>query len=183
LQSSHHTGRDQEKWAGDPRVASVYYGNQLVGKLQQIFTVVFELGVELDDGGRVPPNPHCTFDVENGVNHLQNMPFMKALGDGTFGGRKDKVTYCAYGCRYKKPTHIWHNLSAWSPRPLCTGRCSDHVVANGGQHLEHISGGGGWAAVKFSRIPRLLCSDIAQAAFAHHQEQRTVRIQAIRALS
>lgn len=46
--------------------------------------------------------------IENpSTGRLKTRPYMQGL-------HKDRVTYCKYGFRYKKPTAVWHNLP-WTP--------------------------------------------------------------------
>ena len=65
--------------------------------------------------------------LENPVGGLAMRPYMNP---GTGGWIHDKVLrreihYCAYGHRYKKPTHIWTNLFAWDPSgETQTGTCT-----------------------------------------------------------
>ena len=52
--------------------------------------------------------------IENpSTGRLKTRPYMQGL-------HMDRVTYCKYGFRYKKPTAVWHNLP-WTPShgPCC----------------------------------------------------------------
>jgi hypothetical protein len=73
----------------------------------------------------------CELVMENPVGSLAKRPFMIAA-DWLQAVKRFTVTYCAYGYKYMKPTHIWTSMwdgdTAWKPKGstgdgLCKGRC------------------------------------------------------------
>ncbi|OLP95272.1 putative DNA (cytosine-5)-methyltransferase, partial [Symbiodinium microadriaticum] len=99
--------------------------------------------------------------IENpSTGRLKSRPYMQGL-------HWDKVTYCKYGFRYKKPTAIWHNLP-WTPSqgPCRTGdRCE---AFQGTRHPETAQRGptkgreGSNSRDQLYSIPPALCDEIVR---------------------
>ena len=94
--------------------------------------------------------------LENPVGSLSKRPFMRTT-KWLQCVKRYMVTYCAYGFRYMKPTHIWTTLRHWQPRGTTgNGQCGSKC-GNGEQHerehrttfvhKEHIAGSA-------ARLPR-----------------------------
>lgn len=94
--------------------------------------------------------------IENPRGLMRKMPEMAALG-----GRRVTVTYCQYGDKRMKPTDIWTNCDAWSPRPVCKNGAPCHEAAPRGAKTgtQGLSG-----AHDRSKIPAALCAEIMKAA-------------------
>ena len=101
--------------------------------------------------------------IENpSTGRLKTRPYMQGL-------HWDKVTYCKYGFRYKKPTAIWHNLP-WTPSqgPCRKGdRCE---AFQGTRHPEAAQRGptkgrqGSNSRDQLYSIPPALCDEIDASA-------------------
>ena len=96
--------------------------------------------------------------IENpSTGRLKTRPYMQGL-------HKDRVTYCKYGFRYKKPTAVWHNL----PWPLPQGRplrgLRRHPPPGGRAARAHQRRQGSNSRDQLYSIPPALCDEIAASA-------------------
>jgi len=91
------------------------------------------------------------FFIENPRGMLRLMPFMpKSV---------KCITYCSYGAKVQKPTHIWTDSTwIWIAKPKCTAK---NPTCHANRHLKDgIRAMGG--AKKFERamLPPMLCEEI-----------------------
>lgn len=66
--------------------------------------------------------------IENLRAMLRKMPFMEDFLKET-GGVRRTVSYCQYGDTRMKPTDIFTNCLAWTPRPICKNGSPCHEAA------------------------------------------------------
>lgn len=66
--------------------------------------------------------------IENPRGMLRKMPFMEAFMR-KHGGVRHTVAYCQYGDTRQKPTDIWTNCKAWTPRTMCKPGATCHEAA------------------------------------------------------
>ncbi len=92
--------------------------------------------------------------IENPRGLMRKMPEMQALP------RRETVTYCQYGDMRMKPTDVWTNCDAWTPRPMCKNGDSCHESAPRGARTgtQGLKG-----AHDRSKIPEQLCIEIVNA--------------------
>ena len=126
--------------------------------------------------------------LENPKGNLQHRPFMHQQ-PFELGLEKRRVDYCAYDHPFKKPTHVWTNLS-WEQKGttgdgLCGGKCGHGKVQKNGRfkHFcglaqEPERGPRGFGANKLKNsVPDGLCSEWMDLLVANrklHPEQDTV---------
>jgi hypothetical protein len=97
-------------------------------------------------------NPTYWF-IENPRGMLRKMPIME-------GFKRNSVTYCQYGDERMKPTDIWTNSDAWTPKNMCKNGDSCHVSAPRGSR----TGTQGMSnAYERSKIPNELCFEILKS--------------------
>jgi len=78
-------------------------------------------------------NPKMVWFMENPMGNMAKSPLLRNLPPHT----RHLVTYCKYGFKYKKPTHIWTNSEDWVSTPsCCVASPCEHLVD--GKHPESI---------------------------------------------
>lgn len=104
-------------------------------------------------------NPAVWF-IENPRGLMRKMPAMEVLR------RLETVTYCQYGDDRMKPTDIWTNCDAWTPRMMCKNGSPCHESAPRGARTgtQGLKG-----AHTRSMIPHNLCMEVMRAAQQQHQ--------------
>lgn len=94
--------------------------------------------------------------IENPRGMLRKMPFMDAFL-AEMNGIRHTVAYCQYGDTRQKPTDIWTNCTAWTPKPVCKPGSPCHEAAPRGSR----TGTQGLAnAALRSRIPPALFEEM-----------------------
>ena len=78
----------------------------------------------------------------------------------------EDVSYCMYGCDYRKRTRLWGTM-VWRPRPLCVGNGCGRVV--GGRHPQVAQKAGNKSlgqrnhkSQEIHTVPKALVDDIAR---------------------
>lgn len=74
--------------------------------------------------------------------------------------RRCTVTYCQYGDDRMKPTDIWNNIHAWTPRPHCNNGDPCHTAAPRGSRTG-TQGRGNY--LDRSKVPTPLVEEILEA--------------------
>lgn len=97
-------------------------------------------------------NPRFFF-IENPRGLLRKMDFMQDM-------KRHTVTYCQYGDSRMKPTDIWTNSEAWTPRPMCKNGAPCHEAAPRGARTGTQGQSG---AYDRSKIPGPLCDEILKS--------------------
>lgn len=104
-------------------------------------------------------NPKVLFFAENPRGLLRKMKWWDDSGLWT----RNTVWYCQYGDDRAKPTDIWTNCKAWTPKPPCHNgnKTCHHQPAPRGAR----TGTQGRAnSHERSRIPERLCLSVVEAA-------------------
>ena len=93
--------------------------------------------------------------IENPRGLMRKMPAMEGLPI------RHTVTYCQYGDTRMKPTDIWTNNKAWTPRPMCKNGAPCHEAAPRGARTgtQGLKG-----AHDRSMIPDALCVEVMNAS-------------------
>jgi len=91
--------------------------------------------------------------IENPEGHLQFMEFMADIP-------RYKITYCQYGYKFQKPTHIWTNHPTPAFKMPCkkSDKCHEQAPRGAGKGLKASISNAQERAV----IPRELCDHIAR---------------------
>lgn len=133
-----------QHWTGgarkyEPKSANAYLGQALVKRTQEI----------------IAANPKAIWFMENPRGVLRKLPMMQGFGT------HHTVTYCTYGDERMKPTDIWTNCSAWTPKAMCRNRGACHVSAPRGAKTgtQGLKG-----AHERAIIPPALCMDVLTSA-------------------
>jgi hypothetical protein len=116
------------------------------------YTDTARLGLELLDATLnliEQINPKFFF-IENPRGLMRKMPQLEHL-------KRDTVTYCQYGDTRMKPTDIWSNAEAYSPKPHCKNGDPCHVSAPRGSQTgtQGLKG-----AYNRSKIPHEFCLEV-----------------------
>lgn len=109
-------------------------------------------------------NPSMIFFIENPRGILRHMPFMKHL-------KRHTIWYCQYGDDRAKPTDIWTNSDAWTPRKMCFNYKYDKDGNIIDKHCHHESARRGAktgtqgkkGSYERSKIPAELCEEILKS--------------------
>ena len=127
------------KGAYIPKTKGAYLGMALMHKTLEIIEAC---------------NPKMWF-IENPRGLMRKMPEMQALP------RRETVSYCQYGDTRMKPTDIWTNCDAWTPRPMCKNGDPCHESAPRGARTgtQGLKG-----AHDRSMIPHDLCMEVMAAS-------------------
>ena len=81
----------------------------------------------------VKENPDMIWFMENPMGNMAKSALLKNLPSHTC----HLVTYCKYGFKYRKPTHIWTNSADWMPTTsCCKASPCEHLVE--GKHIVSI---------------------------------------------
>jgi hypothetical protein len=97
-------------------------------------------------------NPKMVFFIENPRGMLRKMPFMQQF-------KRHTIWYCQYGDDRAKPTDIWTNSTAWTPRPMCFNgnkNCHHQTAPRGSKTGTQGKKG----SYERSKIPQELCKEI-----------------------
>jgi len=78
------------------------------------------------------------------------------------------VTYCKYGEKYMKPTHIWTNFKGWNPRPICKRGDKCHETVKAGEKGGVISLPDN---IHRGIVPRELCQEIIDSILKDQGER------------
>lgn len=107
--------------------------------------------------------PGSIFYMENPEGLLYRHPVINYFSSYnlTTQLRRLTVTYCSYGFKIQKPTHIWTNNLAWTPKKKCKRGSSCHISSPRGstRGIEAIR-----KRVDRSLIPKKLCLEILQCS-------------------
>lgn len=118
-------------------------------------------------------NPEYWF-IENPVGMLRKQRFMQKLPRKT-------VTYCQYGFKYRKPTDIWTNASAWVTKRICKIGDACHMGVKRGERkgiqgidIALISNWDGSGTIERGKIPPLLCKEIVKVCEGKNEIKQTL---------
>lgn len=96
-------------------------------------------------------NHNLVYYIENPRGMMRKMDFMNVHPV------RNTVTYCQYGDDRMKPTDIWTNNKAWTPRPMCKNGSPCHTPAPRGSKTGTQGRKGNYER---SKLPYELCKEI-----------------------
>lgn len=153
-------GRIDILWASPPcdgfSVASIGRHWRVAHRAHEPKSTTARLGIELlrRTIGIINELAPTVWFIENPRGMMRKMPELQELPRHT-------VTYCQYGEVRMKPTDIWTNSIAWTPRPACKNGAPCHERAPRGSRTgtQGINGKKARAA-----LPEDLCVEVLAAA-------------------